>query len=160
MNNKFDRSGGIFGIFGSNDSCNPYVLVEVDKKKKYTGYKKKVISCIFNEVLTFNLEKKTKVELDTIAIKISVYDKGLVRDTLLGIYELDLTSIYFAYQHEYYRVWMAVTDPTDAVEGSTGFVNANISVLGPDDELPVHDLSTEKAPGSGTEMALIPSKVT
>lgn len=33
---------------------------------------------------------------------------------------------------------MAVTDPTDTVEGSTGFINATITVLGPDDELPVN----------------------
>lgn len=91
------------------------------------------------KVLTFTLEKKTKVELDTLAIKFSIYDKNrLGRDTLLGIYELDVTSIYFSYQHEYYRVWMAVTDPTDTVEGSTGFINATITVLGPDDELPVN----------------------
>lgn len=32
---------------------------------------------------------------------------------------------------------MAATDPTDTVEGSTGFVNATITVLGPDDDLPV-----------------------
>lgn len=49
-------------------------------------------------MLTFTLEKKTKVELDTLAIKISIYDKNrLGRDTLLGIYELDVTSIYFSY---------------------------------------------------------------
>jgi hypothetical protein len=34
---------------------------------------------------------------------------------------------------------MAITDPTDMVEGSTGFINATISVLGPDDELPVKE---------------------
>ena len=34
---------------------------------------------------------------------------------------------------------MAIIDPTDTIEGSTGFINANISVLGPDDELPVNE---------------------
>lgn len=35
---------------------------------------------------------------------------------------------------------MALIDPTDTVEGSTGFINATISVLGPDDELPVYEI--------------------
>lgn len=61
------------------------------------------------------------------AIKFSIYNKAqLGPDYLLGSYEIDVTSIYFSYQHEYYRVWMTVTDPTDTVEGSTGFINATI----------------------------------
>ena len=71
-------------------------------------------------------------------ILISVYDKRKIgSDVLLGTYELDVTSIYFSYQHEFYRVWMALTDPSDEKDGATGHVNATIAVLGPEDELPV-----------------------
>jgi hypothetical protein len=41
-------------------------------------------------------------------------------------------------------VWMTLTDPTDEREGTMGFLQATITVLGPDDEMPVHDLASEK----------------
>ena len=67
------------------------------------------------------------------------------REQVIGSYELDVTSIYFSYQHEMYRVWMTLTDPTDEREGTMGFLQVNVCALGPEDEAPVHDISTEKS---------------
>jgi hypothetical protein len=52
------------------------------------------------------------------AITFSVYDRTLMKKTIIGSYDLDITSVYFTYQHEMYRVWMTLTDPTDTREGT------------------------------------------
>lgn len=62
-------------------------------------------------------------------------------DAIIGAYEIDLTSIYFSYQHEIYMAWLTLTDPTDEVEGAMGYLKVTISVLGPKDEPPVHDVN-------------------
>ena len=40
--------------------------------------------------------------------------------------------------------WLTLTDPTDEREGIMGFLKVSISVLGPNDEPPVHDVTTAK----------------
>lgn len=65
-------------------------------------------------------------------------------NTIIGSYELDLTSVYFSYNHEMYRTFFALSDPTDEREGQMGFILANVAVLGPNDEPVIHDVSTEK----------------
>ena len=46
--------------------------------------------------------------------------------------------------HEYYHTWLTLTDPTDEIEGPTGYLFVNLSVLGPDDVPAVHDISEAK----------------
>ena len=65
---------------------------------------------------------------------------------MIGSYDLDLTSVYFSYQHEMYRVWMTLTDPEDIREGTQGYLQAEIAVLGPGDQMPVHNIETEQEP--------------
>jgi len=80
-------------------------------------------------------------------------------DAIIGAYEIDLTSVYFSYQHEIYMAWLTLTDPTDEVEGAMGYLKVTISILGPNDELPVHDVNQAKKPGAIKEQALTPAKV-
>ena len=124
------------------------VGVECMGKKKFTKPKKKTLSPIFNQTFYLSYPKLKKEQLEDSAIKFTVYDKSslLMKDSVIGCYELDLTSVYFALHHELYQVWLTLTDPTDEREGIMGFLKCNIAMLGPNDEPVVHDINNEKDP--------------
>lgn len=44
-----------------------------------------------------------------------------------------------------------MTDPTDEIEGATGFLFVSVTMLGPTDEIVIHDVTTAKKPGKGME---------
>jgi len=103
---------------------------------------------VWNQPFVFRFNDLTKQQLQDLSIKFTVYDRRFVflKDAMIGCYEMDLTSVYFAYHHEMYRVWLTLTDPTDQREGIMGYVNIAIQVLGPFDEPTVHDINTESQP--------------
>jgi hypothetical protein len=102
-----------------------------------------------------------KSQLQDTSIVITAYDRKnpLLGNTIIGQYELDLTAIYFNYNHEFYRTFITLSDPTDEREGVMGYILANIAVLGPNDEPVVHDVSTEKKADATKEEALVPRKI-
>ena len=53
---------------------------------------------ILTSTVLFNLwQHSSKIELDTISIK--VMNKGIFRDELIGMYEFDITTVYFKEKH-------------------------------------------------------------
>lgn len=137
------------------------MIVECDQKKWSTKKKiKKQLNPLFNEEFRFDLQKKTKEQLEDLTIKFIVVDSNaLGSDTVIGSYEMDLTSIYFSFQHEYFNVWLTLTDPTDEVEGIMGYLYVDVCLMGPSDEMPVHDISQAKKPGDNKDKALTPGKI-
>lgn len=95
------------------------VIVEMMGKKKFTKPKLKTLNPIWNQTFYFNFSSLKKQELETATIKFTVIDKNsfLIKDAILGSYEIDLTSVYFSYNHELYQIWLTLTDPTDEREG-------------------------------------------
>lgn len=58
-----------------------------------------------------------------------------MKDDLIGVYELELTQIYFAKEHCMEHQWLALSNP----EGQdfneiTGYLKLSISVCGPGDD--------------------------
>jgi len=92
---------------------------------------------------------------------LAAYDRknAILGNTIIGSYELDLSSIYFSLNHELYRTFLALSDPTDEREGSMGFILANICVLGPDDEPVIHDVTTEKSADATKGQTMMPKKI-
>lgn len=154
--------GGFISAFGkSSTTADPLVLVEINKQKKYTKPKKKTLSPIFNEVFFFRLKGMDKEQLEGMTIKFTVMDKNswVMKDSIIGAYELDLTSVYFALNHELYQIWLTLTDPTDEREGIMGYLKVTLECLGPDDEPNVHDVTTDKNPNLAKEKSFFSSKV-
>jgi len=56
-----------------------------------------------------------KAQLEQGIIKIEIHNAGgyFSSNSIVGSYELDLTTVYFSYQHELYKVWLMLIDPTD-----------------------------------------------
>lgn len=123
------------------------VKVEMLGKKKMTKPKKGTLSPVFNNTFFLDFPNLKKDQLLDATIKFSVLDKNsvVISDTVIGAYELDITSVYFALHHELYHAWLTLTDPTDEREGIMGYIKVIISFLGPNDEPFVHDVTTERA---------------
>jgi hypothetical protein len=87
-------------------------------------------------------------ELDQSKIIFNLYDKKsfILSDSFIGNFELDWTNVYFKRNHEIYRAWITLTDPNDEFEGIVGYLLVNIAVLGPEDQVTVHDSAFIKDP--------------
>ena len=160
---KIKRGGGlaaVTNVFGKA-GADPMVRVDIMNQKKYTKPKKKTLSPLFNEVFFFRLKGMDKEQLETMTIKLTVLDKNsfIAKDSIIGSYELDLTSVYFSLNHELYQIWLTLTDPTDEREGIMGYLKVSLECLGPNDEPNVHDVTTDKDPNLAKEKSFFSSKV-
>ncbi|KAF4030285.1 C2 domain [Phytophthora infestans] len=126
-------------------TSDPYCQVDIMGVSKKTSTKYDTLGCVFDEVLFFNFTNIGRHELREASIKISVYDKERVlRDNLIGIYQLDCLSVYTQPHHELYRQWIAVHDNLSAKDrGIQGFLLVSVVLLGPGDALRVHDREAE-----------------
>ena len=157
------KAGGLAAVtnmFGKS-AADPMVRVELHGQKKYTKPKKKTLSPLFNEVFFFRLKNLDKEQLETMTIKFTVLDKNswAVKDSIMGAYELDITSVYFSLNHELFQIWLTLTDPTDTREGIMGYLKVSLECLGPEDEPNVHDVTTDKNPDLAKEKSFFSSKV-
>ncbi|KAG4057508.1 hypothetical protein PC123_g7472 [Phytophthora cactorum] len=126
-------------------TSDPYCQVDIMGVSKKTSTKYDTLGCVFDEILFFNFPNIGRHELREASIKISVYDKEQVlRDNLIGIYQLDCLSVYAQPHHELYRQWIAVHDNLSTKDrGIQGFLLVSVVLLGPGDALRVHDREAE-----------------
>lgn len=88
----------------NSDTISPLITVETCGEKKYTSSKDGV-ACgstamsNWKEHMFFEPRNvhSSKIETETISIK--VMNKGIFRDELVGMYEFDLTQIFFKEKH-------------------------------------------------------------
>jgi hypothetical protein len=66
-------------------------------------------------MFTYKLEGMKKQQLKDAVVVLTAYDKRTFafKNPIIGQYELDLSSVYFAINHEFYRTWLTLSDPTD-----------------------------------------------
>ncbi|KUF94553.1 Dysferlin protein [Phytophthora nicotianae] len=126
-------------------TSDPYCQVDIMGVSKKTSTKYDTLGCVFDEILFFNFPNIGRHELQEASIKITVYDKEKVlKDNLIGIYQLDCLSVYAQPHHELYRQWIAVHDNLSAKDrGIQGFLLISVVLLGPGDALRVHDREAE-----------------
>ncbi|KAK1944253.1 Myoferlin [Phytophthora citrophthora] len=145
-------------------TSDPYCQVEILGKSRKTATRYDTLGCVFDEMLFFNFsnigrhelrEASIKVRqanfygavliLTILFLKISVYDKErILKDNLIGVYQLDCLSVYAQPDHELYRQWIAVHDNLNEKDrGIQGFLLVSVVVLGPGDSLRVHDREAE-----------------
>lgn len=110
---------------------------------KSTDYKSATMNPIFNEMLFFEFQNLRTQDLETAMIQVNLLDHDMVgANNMLGSFTVDISYIYrMNKDHELYRMWVAVTDPTDETQAINGYLKLTINVLGPGDKPPVHDPS-------------------
>lgn len=102
---------------------------------------------VFNEKFFIDLPGLTKQELEEGSIVFSVFDYHNIiqAPSLIGSFEIDLTSIYFSPGHELYRTTLMLIDPEEEeFSTTTGLLKVDIELLGPEDEPNVHDIDYQK----------------
>lgn len=100
-----------------------------------------MLSPIFNELLFFEFNNLTLDDLDSAMVKISLLDHDFIgANNLIGQFTVDISFIYkMNKDHELYKMWIAMTDPSDETSSINGYVKITVNVLGPGDKPPVHD---------------------
>lgn len=95
-----------------------------------------------------------------------MYQKFPLTSSLLGTYEIDLSSIYSEEHHELYQTWLTLTDPTDKRyslhiyrEGVMGYLLVNISLLGPNDQPYVRTLASQRGLHEKNDKIKMPAKI-
>ena len=122
-------------LIGANSSglSDPFVIAEVFGLKQKTQYFKEVNAAFFNETFYFNVKDMKKDQIAEAQLKLTVYDHNWFRShELIGIYQVDLLTIYNNSDHEMYRKWAAIRNPLDENEsGSQGLLKFSAVCLGP-----------------------------
>ena len=68
---------------------------------------------------------------------------GLFRREMIGEFELSLRELYKWPGHELHRKWLVLADPSRAAQGAQGYAQLSLTLLGPHDSEPAHDLDAE-----------------
>ncbi|KAG7261738.1 hypothetical protein CRUP_023725 [Coryphaenoides rupestris] len=96
-------------------NMDPVVCVEIGDDKKYTSMKESTNCPYYNEV---------------------IHSKNLLRSgTLVGTFKMDVGTIYFQPEHQFYHKWAALSDPDDITAGCKGYIKCDIAVVGKGDNI-------------------------
>ena len=121
-----------------NSTVDPIFLIESIGIKKYSGVKNKVggIGEIkWSEHIFLEPRNVDKRDADEAKIMIKLMDKGFVKDTLIGEFELDMSFIYLQEQHIFLHKWLALNNPHgDDPKEISAYVKLSISVAATGDE--------------------------
>jgi hypothetical protein len=135
-------------LVGLNASglSDPIIFVEVMGQRQCTRPIYEVNSAFFDQTFFFNFKDLKREQLQEAHVKITVYDYNFFRSNeLIGVYQADLPSIYVSRDHELYRRWAILRDPTNEDDtGSQGLLKYSIVVLAAGDTQRIHDPITEE----------------
>ncbi|KAK5623686.1 hypothetical protein CRENBAI_008292 [Crenichthys baileyi] len=117
-------------------NMDPMVCVEIGEEKKYTSMKESTNCPYYNEYFVFDFHVPPDVMFDKI-LKVSViHSKNLLRSgTLVGSFKMDVGTIYFQPEHQFYHKWALLSDPEDITAGCKGYVKCDIAVVAKGDTI-------------------------
>ncbi|XP_064190456.1 otoferlin-like [Anguilla rostrata] len=117
-------------------NMDPVVCVEIGEEKKYTSMKESTTCPYYNEYFVFDFHVPPDVMFDKI-LKLSViHSKNLLRSgTLVGMFKLDIGTVYSQPEHQFYHKWAFLSDPDDITAGCKGYIKCDIAVMGKGDNI-------------------------
>ena len=146
---------------GWNAMSDPVISVECMNHKQSTEIKKNCINAVWDSVLFFEFKDLDSQEINEGKCIISAFDaNNFTRNVLIGLYEFDLSTIYFNNKyHEIYKKWIGLYDVTDEHDGIQGYLKISIVVLGPNDEQKTHKLVDEDEDETNLLSVLLPPTI-
>ena len=128
-----------------NGTSDPIVYVECFGQRQSTQVIYGQTSCVFDELLIFNMKNLDKEQLSEGMIRVTVMDYNTLKNTMIGSSAFDAATIYQSNkEHEMYRQWIALMDDVDPEDiGVQGYLKLSISVVGPGEKVKVHDVEAE-----------------
>ncbi|XP_061486315.1 fer-1-like protein 4 [Rhineura floridana] len=111
-------------------NIDPFVVVKIGDEKRHTATQKSTNCPFYNEYFTFEFHEPRDVLFHRL-IEISVFHSKKIPflGTLIGIFKIDLETVYNQPDHRFYQKWAVINDPKDTRAGVKGFVKCNISVI-------------------------------
>uniref|UniRef100_A0A665X9R8 Otoferlin n=1 Tax=Echeneis naucrates TaxID=173247 RepID=A0A665X9R8_ECHNA len=141
-------------------NMDPMVCVEIGEDKKYTSMKESTNCPYYNEYFVFDFHVPPDVMFDKI-LKLSViHSKNLLRSgTLVGTFKLDVGTIYFQPDHQFYHKWALLSDPDDLTAGCKGYIKCDIAVVAKGDTIKTPHKANESDEDDIESNLLIPEGV-
>jgi hypothetical protein len=129
-------------------TSNPMVTVECFGQTQHTRVEKSCNSCVFDELLIFNVKNLDKDQFMQSVVRVSCRSVPLAfksaiqytKSRMIGGYAFDASGIYQSNRdHELYRQWVALMDDEDTDDvGVQGYLKLSVFILGPGDKLKMH----------------------
>jgi hypothetical protein len=121
-----------------NDTVDPIFEISCLGQKVYSTAKENIGGLgetVWSEhvfIEASNIEKKTAEEGK---ITITLQDKGFFKNSIIGLYEFDLSFIYFMKNHVMLHKWLAFSNPnSEDYSEVTGYLKLSINVTCTGDE--------------------------
>lgn len=73
-----------------------------------------------------------------------MYDHNdILANELIGSYSMGLSTIYRHANHEFYKVWLRLVDPSNVQNpcGCVAFLRVSCFIVGPDERPPIHAIA-------------------
>lgn len=128
------------------DTVDPIVEVSLLGRKQFTTCKDDIgynAPVNWSEHIFFEPKDLTERDLRNARLKIRVLDQQMFKNAVVGVYETDLSFVYFKDKHAVFAQWVGLSNPTaKEFNELSGYLRISASVIGPGDEqipLPDHE---------------------
>ena len=106
-------------------------------EKQFSETKKEITLndvVIWNQHFFFEKEYIKRREFENAKVQITILQKRLLKNTMIGMYEFDLSSIYLKKHHTLFHAWAALSNiESTKFTNVTGYLKVSISVTGEND---------------------------
>ncbi|XP_033829845.1 fer-1-like protein 4 [Periophthalmus magnuspinnatus] len=125
-------------------NINPVVFIQVGNHKRHTATQKSTNCPYYNENFVFELQESPEMLFDKV-IEIKVCHRKTLPFLLdlIGLFRMDIKTVFNQPDQRFYQQWAPLCDPTDTRSGVKGYVRATVGVLMKGDRL-----GTSIEPGS------------
>lgn len=121
-----------------NSTVDPLISIECLGQKKFTTAKDDIGGLgevIWSEHLFLEPSNVEKQDAEDAKIVIKLNDKGFLKDTMIGMFEFDLSYIYFMKDHLLLHQWIAFSNPnSENYSEITGYLKVSVTVAASGDE--------------------------
>ena len=124
-----------------NGMSNPFVkLTCMDQPPQTTEVIKESLTPCWNQTFTFQGLMLNETELQQSELRLEVFShNNFFSNSLIGKFSIGLSTLYKNANHEYFNVWLVLSNPDEDPDETQGYLLISCFVIGPGDRPPVHD---------------------
>ncbi|RWS11387.1 otoferlin-like protein [Dinothrombium tinctorium] len=116
----------------SGVNIDPIVSVEIGDKKKNTAVQKSTNAPYFNEYFVFTFREPSARLFDKLITITCAHSKSLLQsDEVIGVFKLDIGTVFDQPNHQFVCKWAPLSDPTTGEV--KGYIKCDISVVTKED---------------------------
>ncbi|XP_060786149.1 fer-1-like protein 6 isoform X2 [Neoarius graeffei] len=116
------------------ENIDPSVVIEIGDEKKQTSAKEGTNAPFYNEYFVFDFFAHQEIFFDKV-IKLSVIHSKIMKSICVGVFKIDVGTVYNQPGHQFTNKWAALMDPTCVNTEVKGHLKCDICVSGKGDVL-------------------------